>query len=205
MSPFVRLSPVEVDYDRMIAQARFDDVQLRRRMNRARLVDRDDELGNHLIGVHGEHAFAKWLGTIRPADKRWGRCEDCESFSGTVNTFGTQADVGRYQVRTRRRSGTPLIIRESDKDYDIFVLVTVRTWEYLRGDAEPVQFEIEGWTFGREAKLIGLRQNPGERGAAWFVTPGQLSPMLSLPSESVYDSGTAALPASPVGRSVRAP
>lgn len=81
----------------------------------------------HIEGALGEAAFAK-------ATRRY--------WSGSVNTFKEGGDVGAIQVRTRSRPDFPLYVRPTDRDDDIFVLVT----------GELGNYEVVGWCFGREAK-----------------------------------------------------
>lgn len=99
----------------------------------------------HIVGACGELAVAKVL-------KRY--------WSGTVNTYKNGGDIGRrMQVRTRTRAGYELLVRDSDRDDDVFVLV--------RGEG-PV-FEVVGWLLGREAKQAQWKQTHGGRAPAYFV------------------------------------
>lgn len=98
----------------------------------------------HIEGALGEMAFAKWRNLY---------------WSGSVNTFQNGGDVGAIQVRTGSKPGHRLIIRESDKDEDVFVLLTGRAPTYT----------IHGWIRGRDAKRPEWRTDPGGHGIAFFV------------------------------------
>ncbi|WP_051324000.1 hypothetical protein [Candidatus Solirubrobacter pratensis] len=110
----------------------------------------------HIEGAAGELAFAKCLNVY---------------WSGSVNTFGEGGDVGQIQVRTRSRHDYELIIREKDRDDDVFVLVTGVSPEYV----------VVGWTFGGIAKAHDeWRKTHGGRAAAWFVPHEALRPVDEL-------------------------
>lgn len=172
--PAVGLTEVERSYDQIVANRRMTDVRQHGRRNRAYLADVDDEFDNHLVGVHGEHAFAKWLGEA-PKVRNIPVCASCGLYAGTVNTFKEGGDVGRYQVRTRRRLDAPLIVRADDRDSDIFVLVAAD----LR-HRDP-QFFITGWEYARVCKRSEFARDPGARGTAYFVPQRELMPISSLP------------------------
>lgn len=99
---------------------------------------------SHIEGACGELAVAKLLGT------HW---------SGSINTFKLGADVGSLQVRTRSRSDYELIIRDDDKDEDVFVLVT----------GQCPTYDVVGRIVGRNGKKDEWRHAHGGRAAAWFV------------------------------------
>jgi len=178
-SPIVTLTDIELAYSDYIAQRRLDDVRRWKRRNRADVVESDSEARNHILGAQGEHAFAKWLGIPREIDGSYGICPVCRAFSGTVNTFGDKADVGRYQVRTRSYEGAPLIVRDVDKDDDVFVLVDCV--HVLAGIAS--RFNVVGWMLGEDAKQYRFRKDPKGRGVAYFVPANELRSMMDLPRE----------------------
>lgn len=172
----VRLTPAEFPYTRYIADERMRSVRAYARKNVAKLAGDDDEDRNHLNGVSGEHAFAKWLGIERPPHKQYGRCEVCRCYVGTVGTFKNGGDVDGYQVRAPHYSRGRLIVRDIDRDTDIFVLVVPHV---------VLTFRIVGWILGADAKQYQWRNDPRARGAAYFVPQEALWPMLTLPREDV--------------------
>lgn len=112
----------------------------------------------HIEGRAGEMAVAKHLGVYDLA---------------TVNTFRNGADVGRtIQVRTRSRPEYELIVRDNDRDDDLFVLVTGRCPEFV----------IVGYICGADAKREEWKKPHGGREAAYFVPHGALKP---LPPNSI--------------------
>jgi hypothetical protein len=182
------LNIAELAYDEFVARRRMEDVRRYARRNVAALATGDNEDENHLIGAHGEHAFAKWLGTVRRADRRYGICSSCYCYIGTVNTFKIGGDVGSYQVRTRRHSSARLIVRELDRDNDIFVLVL--PLDASGRDHALVShpnWRMSGWIRGEDAKRFEWRDDPRERGAAYFVPQSALNLMLTLPMEETAD------------------
>lgn len=105
----------------------------------------------HIEGAAGELAFAKAMGFY---------------FSGSVNEFG-KADIGtRIQVRTRSSHTNDLIVRDGDKDDDIFVLVTGKAPDFL----------VQGWTHGKTAKQAKYKKSHGGRAEAYFVPQYALRP-----------------------------
>lgn len=104
----------------------------------------------HIEGALGELAAAKALGVY---------------WSGSVNTFKA-VDIGvRLQVRTRSKHTYDLIIRRSDSDDDLYLLVTGSCPEYV----------VHGFIRGRDAKLRDdWIARHGGREAAWFVPKAAL-------------------------------
>lgn len=96
----------------------------------------NDPFLRHVYGALGECAFAKFINAY---------------WDGSLGRFkGMGDDVSAFQVRTR--SGRlPLILRPTDKDEDIFVLVcmagTMREWEVI------------GWIKGGDGKRVGRLVN----------------------------------------------
>jgi len=113
----------------------------------------ENEWHIHILGALGECAFAKATG------RYW---------SGSVNTFKSGGDIGKnIQVRTRSKHCYDLIVREGDKDGDVFVLVT----------GGPHEYEIRGWMSAEEAKQDRYRANYGQYGEAFFVPAKDLHPI----------------------------
>jgi hypothetical protein len=110
----------------------------------------------HIEGAAGEIAVAKILGTY------WG---------GTVNTFKTEGDVGKLEVRTRSKDYYDLIVRDNDKDDSVFILVT----------GKAPNFNVIGWILGKDAKNTEWKQTYGDRPGAFFVPQKELKPIDSLP------------------------
>lgn len=103
----------------------------------------------HIEGAAGEIAVAKVLG------KYWG---------GTVNTFKSEGDVGKLEVRTRSKDYYDLIVRDNDKDDSIFILVT----------GKSPTFNVVGWILGKDAKNPEWKQTYGDRPSAYFVPQKEL-------------------------------
>lgn len=123
---------------------------LRKGLQSARSIADDKLWGVHILGALGECAFCK------VTNRYW---------SGSVNTF-KGGDVGEnIQIRTRSKHDYDLIVRESDKDSDVFVLVT----------GGPTDFFVHGWMLGRDAKDPKWRANHGGHGQAYFVPKGALN------------------------------
>lgn len=118
-----------------------------------------DSLSGHIKGVIGEMAVAKALGI---------------PYSGTLDTFRTVADVGRYlEVRHRSNPAWDLIIRDDDSDSKIYIL--------SRG-LPPGAIEIAGWTLGKDAKQKRWLDTKGGLRPAYFVPAEFLQPMDGLPN-----------------------
>ena len=114
-----------------------------------------DDWGIHIEGACGEIAAAKAM------DRYW---------SASVNTFKVGGDVGQVQVRTRSRHDYELLIRENDRDEDVFVLVT----------GKIPDFYVRGWIVGRDGKRDEWRKAHGGRPPAWFVPHDALHPIKQL-------------------------
>lgn len=112
----------------------------------------------HVEGAAGEMAAAKALGLY---------------WSGSINTFKTGGDIGTLQVRTRSRHDYDLIVRDSDRDDDRFVLVV---------GCAPV-FDVIGWILGRDAKRQEWTRTHGGRSEAYFVPQNQLLPIETIAGE----------------------
>lgn len=103
----------------------------------------------HIEGAAGEIAYAKMR------DKFW---------NGSVNTFKSGGDVGAVQVRTRSLAHYDLLVRDDDRDEDVFVLVT----------GTIPTFNVRGWCYGSAAKQERYRQTYGGREPAFFVPQSDL-------------------------------
>jgi hypothetical protein len=132
------------------------------------LIDRRKDISRtwdqHICGALGEMAAAKAL--------------NCH-WSGGINTF-KGADIGRnIQVRTRPfdtdRVKYDLIVRDADKDSDVFILV----------QGESDRFVIGGWITGRDAKREDWRRNYGGHQESWFVPKDGLWPIEQLNRKEV--------------------
>lgn len=112
----------------------------------------NDEWSAHILGALGEAAFAK------ATNRYW---------SGSVNTFKA-ADVGdNIQIRTRSKHSYDLIVRDGDRDDDVYVLVT----------GGPNDFTLHGWMRCGDAKRPQFKANYGNYGEAYFVPKSALHPM----------------------------
>lgn len=106
----------------------------------------------HVEGACGEIAFAK------ASNRYW---------PGGVNTFKEADLLDHVQVRTRSGGQcVDLIVRNGDKDNDIFVLVVGRAPDYV----------VEGWTLGAIAKQRKYLQSYGGRVPAYFMPSADLMP-----------------------------
>lgn len=110
----------------------------------------------HIDGAAGEIAVAKCLGTY------WG---------GSCNTFKTEGDVGKLEVRTRSKDYYDLIVRDDDRDDSIFVLVIHPTGR---------EYTVVGWITGRDAKQNKWRKDYGGRPPAYFVPQSELRDISEL-------------------------
>lgn len=113
----------------------------------------------HIAGALGELAAAKAMNV------HW---------NGGVNTF-KGADIGsNIQVRTRpsdtERTSYDLIVRPSDKNDDIFVMV--------QGEGDT--YYVRGWISGAAAKQPQWLSNHGGYREAWFVPKSALHPVTEL-------------------------
>lgn len=115
-----------------------------------------DEWSVHILGALGECAFAK------ATNRYW---------NGSVNTFKSGGDIGdAIQIRTRSKHSYDLIVRNDDRDDDVFVLVT----------GGPHDFTVHGWTTGKSAKQEKYKANYGNYGEAFFVPSRELRPVERL-------------------------
>lgn len=112
----------------------------------------NEKFGWHsdIEGACAEMAFAKATGMY------WG---------GTVNTFKLP-DVAGIQIRHTEYDNGHLIVREDDKDDEMFVLVT----------GKAPHFTVRGCLLGADAKRPEYFR--GEGYPAWFVPQSALEPYL---------------------------
>jgi hypothetical protein len=119
-----------------------------------RLPDRHGYIGDgwseHIEGACGEMAAARAIG---------------QYWTPSVNTFKNGGDVGEIQVRTRSNHEYDLLIRNSDRDDDIFILVT----------GKVPSFVVRGWLRGSDCKKQEWLKEYGGRPPAWFVPQGSLN------------------------------
>jgi len=104
----------------------------------------------HIEGALGEMAFAKALGLY---------------WDGSVNTFKTAADVGAIQVRTRSKPHYELIVRDNDRNDDLFALV--------RGKCPT--YQIVGFIKCGQAKRFEWKKAHGGGVPAYFVPDSALT------------------------------
>jgi hypothetical protein len=117
----------------------------------------------NINGALGEIAAAKALG------RYW---------DASVDVFG-RADLPAnelfgldgIQIRTMGKGYFDLLVRPSDTDSDVFILVT--------SEQSPV-FLVHGWTTGAEAKQQRWLDAKGGRVAAYFVPQSHLKPICDL-------------------------
>ena len=114
-----------------------------------------DDFSVHILGALGECAFCKAAGKYWP---------------GTVNTFKDPDVPPNIQVRTRSNHDYDLIVRDTDSDDDVFVLVT----------GGPEYFLVHGWISGLEAKSQEWRCDYGSYGEAYFVPKAALHSIESM-------------------------
>lgn len=150
-NPIIALDTLHADYCRAVGIARNNAAF--RFKHRAALIGPDNAEANHVLGAMGECAFAIHLG---------------ETYKATINTFKVGGDVGPYQVRTRRSATASLIVRDGDRDTDIFVLVV---------QERELRFRVVGWILGGDAKRADWKSDPGNRLPAYFVPQERLHTM----------------------------
>lgn len=121
---------------------------------------------NHIEGACGEVAVAKVMG------KYWG---------GSINTFkqGGDIDSTGWEVRTRSNHDYDLIIRDSDPDDRVFILVT----------GKAPCYRVWGWIGSTDARREEWRKDYGGHGAAYFVPKESLKQMGDLNVNRGSDMG----------------
>jgi hypothetical protein len=113
-----------------------------------------DEVGwnIHVEGALGELAVGKAIGRF---------------WNGSSGTFKQGGDLGLVQVRTRSKHHYDLIVRDADRDEDVFILCTGTAPKYC----------VWGWTYGADAKKPEFAQTYGGRPVAFFVPKANLNPL----------------------------
>jgi hypothetical protein len=91
-------------------------------------------------------------------------------WDGGTNTF-KRGDVGNLQVRWTSYPTGKLLVRQSDKDDEIFILVIGRTTD----------FNVTGWAYGKEAKQDKWKQTPHGGHPVWMMPQEALHPIRELP------------------------
>lgn len=114
-----------------------------------------DPWGNHVNAAAAEMALAKALGLY------W-------ADSPVLDYAG---DVGPYQVRSTKRLDGPLILRPSDSDDAVFVLVV----------CDVPTYRIVGWTWASQGKVQPYWQPDDDLAGCWKVPQEFLRPLVDLP------------------------
>lgn len=110
------------------------------KLNDNKHTPRDDDTWDRDIeGACAEVAFAKHFNVF---------------WNGSINTFH-DPDVGIIQVRHTQMINGCLIVREDDKDYEAFALVT----------GNHPTFSLRGWMYAGDSKLDRWRRD----NFSWFV------------------------------------
>lgn len=120
------------------------------RLGRSRPVPGSPPWEAHIVGACGELTLAKAL------DRHW---------LGSPGTLDPEGDVAGYQVRTTTLPGGCLIVKPSDPDAAVFVLVV---------GPEPA-YRIAGWMVGGDAK-VPRWWRADVAFPAWFVPQSALAP-----------------------------
>lgn len=152
MSLRVTLSWYEVTFAAHVGLRRYLDVRENGGRNRWRADNHDDGWDRNIEGAIGEMAVAKALGIF---------------WSASIGTYRNGADVGLWQVRTRRKDFYQLLVRPSDPDDVRFYHVKGRS----------PSFEIVGWMLGKDAKRSEWLREYGGPPAAYFVPDEYLNPV----------------------------
>jgi hypothetical protein len=122
--------------------------------------------GMHIEGAGGECAVAKALKLY---------------WSGSVDTFKREGDVGDLEVRTRSEDWHELLIRPDDPSA-IYVLVV----------GKIPHFRLVGWIHSSVAKQRNDWLKPhGGRPPAYFVPQSELRPIEELQRRNVYNASPA--------------
>lgn len=139
-----------------------------RTMNRDRFGDRDDNGWQiDTTGALGELVVAKHWGIYwDPVPRR----------------VRGQGDVGPLEVRCTERETGRLIVRPTDPDDGLFVLVVgAGSVRATNGRTVGRRYRIVGWISGPDARRRELEQpDGGRRPPAWFVPQTDLRPLDEL-------------------------
>ncbi len=156
----VTLNGEHIDYCSVLARRRQESAERNnRRGGNSGPTTGKVALDYHILGVRGECAAYLWLKPIK-----WHTFYESD-VSG-------RADLGDFiDVKTIKHSGMRLIIQPNSPD----------EWAYLLVNAgHHPEYAIEGWLWGREAKVERFFRDPvGGRGA-FFVPAHELHPPATL-------------------------
>jgi len=109
---------------------------------------------DHVNGAIGEYVAAKALNI---------------TWTGSVNTFTSEPDLAPcFEVRTRSLHWHDLIIRPSDEDGRVFLLVT---------GTMDTGYMAHGGIKARDGKRVEWLKTHGNRPGAYFVPQSELIPM----------------------------
>ena len=114
----------------------------------------DDTWDRDIEGACAEVAFAKHFNVF---------------WDGSINTFH-DPDVGKIQIRHTQLESGCLIVREDDKDHEVFALVI---------GTHP-SFRLAGWMYAGDAKQGRWQKDD----FSWFVPQSQLLEIDSLSIEA---------------------
>jgi hypothetical protein len=150
----IKLTPKDMEDAARVGKERFEES----RKNRRRDTLGHDSERSHILGAIGECAVAAAIGM---------------PWSQSVNTFKSELDVGRYEVRTRSTSNGELIIRQNDPSDRMFVLV-------VPAGSDPREWCIAGQMRASHAmQPTWWRTDRGDP-PAWFVPQQFLTPFMGL-------------------------
>ena len=153
-SSLIKLNYLEVHLASQIGMMR-QEISLQKGLKDSHGFDGENGWSIHIEGAGGEMAVAKYANTY---------------WMGSVNTFKKINDVGKVEVRTRSRDYYDLLIRNDDKNEDVFVLVV----------GKIPDFKIVGWLKGKDAKKPEWLKTYANREAAYFVPQSELNSPESL-------------------------
>lgn len=119
------------------------------------------ELPSHILGMRAQLAVSKVI------QREW---------HGIVGNFSRPHIGSRFVVRAVQTGDLPVKLRYPDH--------FIHIWTHVDGST----VEIYGWIRGRVAKKVGLYDNPGGFGPAYFVPDWRLRPIEELiPRPSPFD------------------
>lgn len=153
----IKLEKYEIELGTFVGNKRYEEAILQNKKDSYGFKKSPEESRQiHIDGAIGEVAFAKAMNWF---------------YSGSVNTYKNGGDVGAIQVRTRSKHSYDLIVRNNDRDNDIFVLVT---------GCISDNYIIHGWIIAKDAKNQKFSKSYGNRPSAYFVTKEYLRSIKSL-------------------------
>jgi len=148
MTAVVNLTPEEVEFAALAGALR------QARAIARGIPDRYGQVKNpwqrHIEGAGAEYAVAKFLKLY---------------YVPALHVQTSGGDVNRYQVRSTEKPDGCLLIKDGDRDEDVFILV-VGTMPNLT---------VAGWLRARDGRRDEWRRNPGVgRSGCWFVPQSAL-------------------------------